>query len=166
MDEVEKLFQTNETFRRIVEARALRLGMSEEALLQAARSESPRFLEAIRHDAARRGTTETDLLGKFVDDILESDYPGPHCLEPNEVEEFAELGVLPPDRLAHVDGCEMCKYLLANTEPSEERVSEFVEELRWLLPTAATRMVRRARELEPTRAREVSDKANRLLKAL
>lgn len=73
----------------------------------------PLYLRAARERAARLGYGLDDLLRHDLKRIRESRYPGPDCLEPEEVEVYAETESLPPGRLAHVAACPECTALLS-----------------------------------------------------
>jgi len=57
-------------------------------------------------------------------------YPGPDCLEPDEVERLAQTGKLPASRLAHASACEGCERLLAGIQPAPAVFAEILEEAR------------------------------------
>jgi hypothetical protein len=78
---------------------------------------------------------------KSVEDLFDEDaarfeamgYPGTDCFEPFEVEQYT-IGALPPDRLAHVERCRLCAALLEMTSPTDDRVAEFLREIREAIP--------------------------------
>jgi hypothetical protein len=125
-----------EKFEQLLAKRAERLDMTSDEVMERMDDE-PRFLRGARARAQKLGISEQELLDRDLQRVLDSTYPGPDCLDPDEVQEFAETGSLPDDRLAHRERCDACAALLEAAAPGPVRVEQFVEEVRYLLPQAA-----------------------------
>jgi hypothetical protein len=120
----------------VLRDRAERLKVSVEQLGDLEDSAEPRFLKAARDRAERLGSTPEEVLRQDVERLMASRYPGPDCLEPEEVERFAAGGVLGEDDVLHVAGCGACQSLLQVLSPSEGRLEEFLTSMR---PNVAAR---------------------------
>lgn len=76
----------------------------------------------------RRGL---DLEAIFAEDSRRlEDYPGPHCLLPNEIIELLQQRVLMSNRHEHIVGCVFCRAALQVAEPRPARLALFLDELR------------------------------------
>jgi hypothetical protein len=121
--------QVSEGLRRIVAELAVIRGSSEADLLSD-RAGIPRFLEAAAERARAQGKTVEQILEQDARAIREARYPGPDCLEPNEVAAWSETKSLPPHRLAHVAECKGCERLLELATPSSAKIRQVVEAAR------------------------------------
>jgi tetratricopeptide (TPR) repeat protein len=102
----------DEKLGRILRRRQERLGVSREEAGQPP-GEPPLFLQAARDRAARFGCDLDDLLRHDLQQMRDSPYPGPDCLQPDEVMAYVEARELPPARLAHAETCPECRTLIA-----------------------------------------------------
>jgi hypothetical protein len=114
----------------ILKERAQRLNVPLEKLDDLEDSQEPRFLQAVRSRAQRLGTTPEDVRSQDIDRLRVSRYPGPDCLEPEEIEQFALTGILAGESLPHVEDCAACRGLLKKLSPSTEGLESFLAETR------------------------------------
>src|SRR5262245_5297980 len=96
----------------------------------------PTWLDAVEKRAFDSGKTVDELLIADRKRLRESNYPGPECFEPHEVEQYAN-GELSQDRIAHMDDCPSCTGLLRVAVPSEDRLSGLVADIRKAARVAA-----------------------------
>jgi hypothetical protein len=108
------------------EERSRRVGVEIEGVRAGVKSRS--VLAAERH-AARLGKTVEEFTFEIRKRLRESNYPGPDCLEPYEVELYVN-GKLADDRVRHTNQCVHCEALLKSTEPAPESLAEVLEEVR------------------------------------
>ena len=152
-------------FNRILEQRALRLGISLGAAALVA-GEKPLRLEAAELAAKRLGheVTPEDVLQGDLKRMEASDYPTPECLTPDEVEDLAIagfasadklleaarapgaalIGGIAPERIAHLADCDACRTLLLACQPSAEQREQFKQRLQQTLAEGQTRPARAA----------------------
>lgn len=55
-----------------------------------------------------RKITAQELMKEIEERMSKSNFPGPNCLSPGEIEEYAETGTLPDERLSHLEECVGC----------------------------------------------------------
>lgn len=106
--------------KRLLSKRAERFGLSPSSL--AARDDlHPQFLAA-----------NSDVLQHDLAELKKSDYPGPECLMPYELENLQDSGLdaLSSQRLRHLKSCAACATLLAGALPQDEKVKQFLEDAR------------------------------------
>jgi hypothetical protein len=92
---------------------------------------------AARARAERLKLSLDDMLLEDRRRLRASTYPGPECLEPYEVEEYA-AGALSRERAQHVETCEGCHILVSGVTPSEAQVAAFLDEVSAPEPDAKT----------------------------
>lgn len=75
----------------------------------------PSYMRSAQTVAQRHGSqcTPLDVLAEDKRRMLESAYPGPDCLLPDEIEALVLTNDSTPERLAHIDNCPMCQEILA-----------------------------------------------------
>src|ERR1700726_4741934 len=98
---------------RIVNERAKRLGVSRRDVL-GNMTKKPQFLSAAEEHATFELTgTPASILRQDLDRLATSEYPGPECIMPYEIEEFQESGLhgLTADRINHIQDCFCCTIL-------------------------------------------------------
>ncbi|GEM_PF-4528303 len=99
----------------------LRNGITEkefDALIASRVTKGESLRERRRKRLSEKAGREVTLQEMFEEDrrrLPESTYPGPDCLEPYEVEQYAQTGALLYDRFLHVDKCSSC-YAWAMTQ--------------------------------------------------
>jgi lipoprotein NlpI len=92
-----------------------------------ARLHIPSYLDDVKVRARENGCTveevllrdrktATEAFGKALAAVI----PGTDCLEPGEVEQYVLGRELPKPRLAHLDGCALCRSLAAAARPDPE----------------------------------------------
>jgi len=91
-------------------------------------TEEPRSLIAARSRAARLNVSLGEMLRQDRERLRASTYPGPECLEPYEVEQYA-AGRLSPERAEHIEACSGCQVLVGGVVPLDDQVSAFLEEM-------------------------------------
>jgi hypothetical protein len=69
-------------------------------------------------------------------ELLQSPYPGPECLRPDQVLAYGESGDLTQDQWDHVADCTYCAKLLAIATPDEHLREAFLNEVRESAPKA------------------------------
>jgi len=75
----------------------------------------PRFLLAAEELAQQRGTDSKEILHRDREQARNSDYPGPDCLVPDEIEYlFADPAGAEAGRAKHAISCPACSALLAS----------------------------------------------------
>jgi hypothetical protein len=89
----------------------------------------PRSLLFARSRAARLNASFDEMLRMDRERLRTSTYPGPECLEPYEVEDYA-VGSLSEDRVRHVETCSGCQVLVSGAVPSDTQVSAFLNDVR------------------------------------
>lgn len=94
-------------------------------------AQSPSFVFA-RSRAEALGLTVETLLRRDREQLRVSSYPGPECLEPFEVEQYAS-GVLASDRTRHVEACPGCRVLVSGAMASPP-LSSFLDDVRNIEP--------------------------------
>jgi hypothetical protein len=72
----------------------------------------PRFVSSAEREAKRRGVSVGELLRQQTERLRASDYPGPDCLDPDDVEQ-AVLKGLTPVQQNHLGNCQYCATLVA-----------------------------------------------------
>jgi hypothetical protein len=92
----------------------------------------PRFEAIVEQRAARLGKSVEQLLADDRAALRQADYPGPDCLNPQEVEQFFAMD-LPLDRVPHVGQCPLCAALLDVARPTEDGVQRFLDDYRRLM---------------------------------
>ena len=60
------------------------------------------------------------VIHEYREAVLKADFPGPQCLEPDELLDAVERG-LPVSRLLHLEECEPCRELVGAAAPSDEK---------------------------------------------
>jgi tetratricopeptide (TPR) repeat protein len=111
---------------RILAARERRVG-SEEA--RKGEDDEPFFVSAARKRAMKLGN-KVEVEAILADDLKRlqaTPYPRPDCLQPLEVEELIDTGILAPARLDHQAHCVYCTALVATARPGRERQLEFLK---------------------------------------
>jgi hypothetical protein len=116
-------------FQRTLENRSNRLGVSKEELVEI--EKEPKFLESARSRADEVGMSVGDVLREDLERMLESDYPGADCLQPDDVEEYIVMNELSQDSLSHIDTCHSCNALLLAAHPKEEKLELLFEHIRY-----------------------------------
>ena len=111
-----------QTLRRIVQMRALRLGVSEEEILALASDTAAQY----------EGPSAEVVLEADLRALLDSEYPSPQCSMPYQIEEYEEFSLLPEERLQHVHGCDFCSMLMKLAKPDPEKVRVFLDKARTL----------------------------------
>lgn len=89
----------------------------------------PRFLTAARSSAdLTYNSTHEEVLAADIESLRWSEYPGPECLMPYDLELLTAKGfdILSEEQLAHVRSCVPCSLLLAGLEPDDEKLLDFV----------------------------------------
>ena len=90
----------------------------------------PFYLKAAERLAADMGKNVDDLLAEYRESVRNSQYPGPECLEPSEVEQFINKEMIPEARLAHTKECLPCAVLLEAAIPNDAKLEEFLSVLK------------------------------------
>jgi len=124
MTEALKKAQT-EALQNAIRELALIRQVSEDEILAEARS-APHFLERVERRAKERGITVREVLEQDIQRRHAVRYPGPDCLEPLEVERWANGG-LPEARLSHVDTCLGCEELISRARLGETAAAEMAD---------------------------------------
>lgn len=85
------------------------------ALPRANAGDIPSYMLAAQSAAQGRGSqwTPLDVLADDRRRMLESAYPSPDCLQPEEIEALVLSNQISSERLAHFDACPMCQEILA-----------------------------------------------------
>jgi hypothetical protein len=96
------------------------LGESDESVAEPADFIKPRFMLAAEQRARQVGVTADVILQQDLVKLNSSEYPGPDCLQPEEVEHFVLTGSLAADRMRHVEDCVACATLLELATPTTE----------------------------------------------
>lgn len=109
---------------KILERRAARLGISFEAAKGV--EEKPLYLIEAEREAKERNVSLENVLDEYQERLNLSNYPGPDCLLPDEVEELV-FGEASPARLKHLEVCPGCSALLAASRKTEEAAEEAVK---------------------------------------
>lgn len=89
----------------------------------------PDWFGSFKERASRLGKTVKELLEAERKALRESDYPGPECLEPYELELYVK-GVLHQDRISHKNECVPCAALLKTAAPTDARLNSLIAEIR------------------------------------
>lgn len=90
----------------------------------------PRFLVTAKMRARQLGISVDEVLQNDIRFLNESCYPGPECFTPNEIETLRLDGGLSQSRESHLDNCEHCRVLVANTNPDPKLLEELLEHVR------------------------------------
>jgi len=109
----------------------------------------PAWFEVAEKRASESGQTVDELLIADRKRLRESNYPGPECFEPHELELYVN-GKLSSERIAHTKNCPSCTGLLRVALPSDALLGKLVGEIQKLaqvlnLRQALIRQVRRIR---------------------
>lgn len=103
-------------------------GASEERPTASAAADS--FKDAIARRAKARGVAPQALFTNYVDQIRNSTYPTPQCLEPEEVQAVAASGPSTPVQSAHLQSCEACRLLVEASKPGEAELDALLTVVR------------------------------------
>ena len=118
-----------------LEDEARRAGLSVEALIATISQRHKGLFDAAQARAERLGLSSVEELFAHDRRMIEaSAYPGEQCLQPFEVELFAD-GHLAPARAAHAADCAPCATMLECVTPPLGRQEAFAEEVRELAAT-------------------------------
>jgi hypothetical protein len=112
-EDVERLQQRLDE---ILDQRAQQCGTRAQDVLKQA-EHNPSFFNAAKARAARLRLSVGELAAYDRAKLERSEYPGPDCLQPFEVEEF-RADRLPATRLAHINQCSGCAGLLKALSPA------------------------------------------------
>jgi hypothetical protein len=118
--------ETSKLLEDIVRRRAERLGISESEVLEESRKEQSSLREIIKR-SEETGRSALDLLQEELDSTKESDYPGPECLLPHELELLQTSGKLDDSRMEHLNTCDSCRALTSAMTPTRQHCEEFAE---------------------------------------
>jgi hypothetical protein len=99
------------------------------------------WLTSFKERASRLDKTVSELLEQERRALRESQYPGPDCLEPYELELYVE-GVLHSDRISHAHECASCAAVLNIAAPSEARLKRLIAEIRTEAEVPASAVVK------------------------
>ncbi len=89
----------------------------------------PDWLDSFKERASRLGKSVKELLEDERKALRESNYPGPECLEPYELELYVK-DALHDDRITHTRECVPCAALLNTAAPSAARLNSLIAEIR------------------------------------
>jgi len=89
----------------------------------------PDLLNSFKERASRLGKSVKELLEDERKALRESEYPGPECLEPYELELYLK-DALGKDRISHTDECVPCAALLKTAAPSTAGLNRLLAEIR------------------------------------
>ncbi len=80
------------------------------------------FQQAVERRAEALSVSPEKLLSNYAQQLRESTYPTPDCLEAEDVQSIAGASGTPtPEQATHIEGCPACKQLL---EASQQNTSE------------------------------------------
>jgi len=100
----------------------------------------PLFLQEAERRAAREGRTVEDVLAGDRERLRSNRYPGPGCLDPEDVQGLL-VGTVPEGRqeelLGHVEGCDHCAALLMLSEPPPSTLDAVLRAVRARPPQSA-----------------------------
>jgi hypothetical protein len=109
----------------------------------------PRSLMAAEKTARRLNIPVEEVISGDLQHMLESDYPGPECLEPHEVEEFIATGEFQDETLlSHLDICVSCEALILAAKPRKEGLQALLEDLRYDLSQVEANISRESQQEE------------------
>jgi hypothetical protein len=140
-DNLEKKLRT------VLERRAKRYNLSVEELLSLHRK--PLYLQSAERRAGARAISVEQLLSEELELMRSSEYPGPDCLMPHEVERYLTNDGLANDRLEHLRDCASCQSLLAAAAPSDEWIAEATEVALQLVNAAVAQRVAASNAASP-----------------
>jgi len=116
----------------------------------------PDFLREAEERARRERTSVKAALAADRERLCTLPYPGPDCLDPEEIEQMSGVAARTPAwaeaRLGHVEGCEDCATLLLMSEPGAASLEH----------TIAAGRQSRQRDLESGRAGIAESRPGRL----
>jgi hypothetical protein len=117
----------------LIARRARRLGISEDELSARAERAGPQYLAALRERAQRKRISLEEALNRDLVELRNSSYPGPDCLDPNEIETLA-FGTAPNDEVSkHLATCPACRALVETVSSAGQGPDVFIDEMRRLL---------------------------------
>lgn len=105
--------------------------------LQVENPDGPLCLALARQTAERENRDLWEVIEEDSRQLRSRLYPLQECLSPQEVEEFANTGQLPDERMKHLASCLGCSFLLESCEPSEEVLGTTTEKVRAALANAS-----------------------------
>jgi hypothetical protein len=93
--------------------------------------DKPKFLLAAEELARQRGTDAQEILRRNREAVRSSDYPGPDCLVPEEIESFfADSVGMEEERAEHARNCAGCSALLASAGVDPAEIERFLTQVR------------------------------------
>jgi hypothetical protein len=101
-----------------------RMSLQRQAPTAAAPTE-PRSFGAARARAAQQNVSLDQLVAAERSRLRTSNYPGPDCFEPYEIEDHVARR-LTTERAEHADRCEGCRVLLSGASGPQEHMAEFL----------------------------------------
>jgi hypothetical protein len=124
---------------RIIKQRATRLGVSEDEVIASATGR-PQFLRAAEEHARTERVSAEEILNRDVVQLEASQYPGPDCIMPYELEAFRDpdLSRVPSERLQHARQCVYCSVLLPALQPDQVKFQQFVRSAELICAAPAT----------------------------
>lgn len=126
-------------FDKVVEERAKRLGVPPDAAREVP-NDTPLFRQAAEALGRAAGVSADAVLDSYGRRVTDSAYPTAECLTVDDVMDYGASGTLSDAHQTHLGKCDACTALASATQPSNEGLSRFTEELREMLrhPTVAT----------------------------
>lgn len=83
-----------------------------------ATEEPDSFQEAIARRAADRGVAPEELIAHYVEQVRDSTYPTPQCLEAEEAQALAASHQAAPRQSVHLENCQACRQLVEACQPT------------------------------------------------
>src|SRR5689334_1770724 len=100
--------------------------------------ESDSFQQAIERRAKILGVTPQMLLGNYMQQLQQSTYPTPDCLEAEEVQTIVASQSKPePEQASHLQSCIGCQQLLAACQQSPRETEKLMAKIRAAAAKAA-----------------------------
>lgn len=99
--------------------------------------EEPLYIKAARNRAYRLHMSYEKLLNEYSERLINSNYPTPDCLTPQEVQNYSNGTELSSEQQDHISACEPCRNLLVAVRPTSEVLAPLMEQVRLLAVRAA-----------------------------
>ena len=92
--------------------------------------DKPLFMKAAEEFAQKSGRNADAMLADYRQMVLDSQYPGPDCFDPFEVEQIVNGESVSEARLAHLNHCLECAVLIEGATPNADGLETLLKRVR------------------------------------